>query len=47
MMLGMRPFAVDHDGESRSQDPMGLLGAAVGKPPRIDPSQTGMPYFTS
>ena len=44
MMLHARPFAVEHDGGSGAQDPRGLLAAAVGKPPRIDPSKPGTPH---
>ena len=40
-MLGARPFAIDHGGGPAAQDPMRLLGSAVGKPARIDPSKPG------
>ena len=44
-MLHARPFAVEHDDGAGTQDPRGLLGAAVGKPPRIDPSKPGMSKY--
>jgi len=46
-MLHARPFAVEHDGGAGSQDPRGLLAAAVGKPPRIDPSKPGTPHASA
>ena len=45
MMLSARPFAVGHDDGAGTQDPRGLLGAVVGKPPRIDPSKPGTPGY--
>ena len=41
LMLGAKPFAIGHDGASAAPDPMALLGSAVGKPTRIDPSKPG------
>ncbi len=46
-MLHARPFAVEHDGGAGTQDPRGLLAAAVGKPPRIDPSKPGKPLASA
>jgi hypothetical protein len=41
LILGTRPFAIEHGGGSAAQDPMGLLGSAVGKPARVDASKPG------